>query len=63
MKNRDRYWHHRNEYDILCQIQTAIASGVCGCVIEALIGRDYDCKGKTLDDCKFCIQLWLNSED
>ena len=63
MKNRDRFLLHRNEYDVLIGIQAAIASGICGCVIEALIGKEYDCKGKTLEDCAFCIQLWLNSED
>ena len=62
MKNRDRYFLHRNEYDVLVSIQAAIASGVCGCVIEALTGKDYECKGKTFEDCKFCLQLWLNEE-
>ena len=63
MKNRDRYLLHRNEYDVLCAIQAAIASGICGCVIEAVTGKEYDCKGKTHEDCNFCIQLWLNSEE
>lgn len=63
MKNRDRYLLHRNEYDVLIAIQAAISSGLCGCIIEALIGRDYDCQGKTFEDCKDCIQKWLNSED
>ena len=62
MKNRDRYWHYRNEYDVLCELQTAIASG-CGCVIEAITSKEYECKGKEPEDCKFCIQLWLNEED
>ncbi len=63
MKNRDRYWHQRNEYDVLIGIQAAIASGVCGCVIEAITGKDYDCKGKKLEDCWLCIRLWLNEEE
>lgn len=65
MKNRDKYILQQNEYDMLVQIQVAIASQPYLCVIEALTGKDYPCpddKVCMLDTCEECIQNWLNEE-
>lgn len=66
MKNRDKYILKVNEYDMLCSLQAAIGSGLCFCVIEALIAKDYPCDDDhqcMLDTCKECIQKWLNKEE
>ena len=66
MKNRDKYILQRNEYDMLVQIQAAIASQPYLCVIEALAGKDYPCpddKVCMLSTCEACIQAWLNKEE
>ena len=63
MTNRGKYILQRNEYDMLVQIQAAIASQPYLCVIEALTGKDYPCpddKVCMLDTCEECIQRWLN---
>lgn len=65
MTNRNKYILQANEYDMLIGLQAAIGSGMCQCVIEALIGRTYLCpedRRCTLDTCKECIQEWLNEE-
>ena len=65
MKNRDKYILQRNEYDMLCDLQAAISSGRCQCVLEALTGKDYPCpedKCCMLSTCMECIQKWLNEE-
>lgn len=66
MKNRDRYILQRNEYDMLCDLQAAISSGSCQCVIEALTAKEYHCpddKVCMLDTCRECLQKWLNEEE
>ena len=65
MKNRDRYILKVNEYDLATRLQAAFGSGLCFCVIEALMGKDYPCpddKVCMLETCKACIQKWLNEE-
>ena len=65
MRNRDRYILQRNEYDMLCDLQAAISSGRCQCVIEALTAKEYPCpndKCCMLSTCMECIQEWLNKE-
>lgn len=65
MTNREKYILQRNEYDMLVQIQAAIASQPYLCVIEALTGREYSCtedKCCMLSTCEECIQRWLNEE-
>ena len=64
MKNRDRYILQRNEYDMLLALQTAISTGLCQCVIEALTGKEQMCDtGRvSLDTCEYCIRYWLNED-
>lgn len=63
MKNRDRYIIKQNEADMLYRIQAAMSTGLCSCIIEAIEGKDRECKGKKLEDCWLCIRLWLNEEE
>ena len=40
MKNRDRYIIKQNEADMLYNIQAAMSTGLCGCIIESIEGKD-----------------------
>lgn len=62
MTNRDKLLE-TNEYDLLVKIQEAMVGGCC-CIIDAISGQCYPCKtDRTLpDDCKDCIQKWLNEK-
>ena len=64
MKNRDRYILKRNEYDMLMEIQAALAHGE-KCVVDAITRKERDCANyikQDLEVCSKCIQAWLNEE-
>ncbi len=72
MKNRDRYIHKVNEYDMLVKMQKHITECGCLCVVDILTGRMNPCpeemRGKVgaesrLAVCSKCIQKWLNEEE
>lgn len=61
MTNRERYILNIKEYDLLVKIQACM----CGCVLEALTGKDYPCpddKCCLLSTCQACIHAWLDKE-
>ena len=67
MTNYDRLlkW---NEYDMLVAIQEAMIGGWC-CIVDAITGQRHPCKWydaadrALIDDCKECIQKWLNEKE
>ena len=64
MKNRDKYIHKTNEYDMLISIQTALNHGEC-CVLDALTRTTNICfyNSDKQKDCETCIRSWLNEDN
>lgn len=65
MKNRERYILKRNEYDMLMDVQMALAHGE-RCIIDAITGKERSCANYVKQDlrvCDKCIREWLNEED
>lgn len=63
MKNRDRYILHRNEYDLMLDIEKN--TGICP--IRAVAGISHDekfmrCCRYAYDGCEGCVGEWLNEE-
>lgn len=67
MMNRDRYILKRNEYDLLVDLNYELMDGK-KCIIEALTGEyqygedGMRCVCYGYEQCKVCIQDWLNEE-
>ena len=64
MTNRDKLLN-MNEYDMLIILQAAFGSGLCRCVIDALVSYDYPCPDNyvcTWEQCEACIARWLNED-
>ena len=64
MKNRDRYILHRNEYDLMLDIEKN--TGICPIRTVAGISKEEKimrCFGYVHDGCEVCVQEWLNEEE
>lgn len=62
MTNRQKYITRCNEFDMMLKIRK---STVCICPIRAVKGEfpaNNRCKA-SIEDCKTCIQKWLNNEE
>ena len=62
MKNKDKYFSQHQVERSLERIQRGLSEVNCGCVIEAITGKEWECLGKNPGCCPFCIKLWLEDE-
>lgn len=63
MNNRQRL-HNTCLYDLLMRWTENLSKFKKGiCILDVITGEKYPCKYTGIDDCKYCIQSWLNKEE